>query len=89
MTDLINEAVIHGESIEDHKDEFQEISAEITQLNSQIETIKETAKSANATNDRIAEISKIVDSLEGTIFDKIRSSMVVKKYFLSNKEVEG
>ena len=40
---------------------------------------KGNAKNANAANDRIAEISKIVDSLEGTIFDKIRSSMVVKK----------
>ena len=64
MMDLVNETVADGGDVNSKDAEFKEISDEIEQLNSQIETIKAAMEADEGSEARVRQISEKVESLQ-------------------------
>lgn len=67
MMAMINEAVAEGKSIDDNEGEFKELSGEIAQLNSRVETIKELMAHDESAKERLKSINAKVEELKDGI----------------------
>lgn len=61
MMELVNASVMGGEGIENHEDEFRDISQRIEQLNRRIEAIQESDQSNVSRQERIEMLQKIIE----------------------------
>ena len=57
---MVNDSISDGEGIENHEDEFREISTQIEQLKSRIKAIQES-QNTDGYEERLAEIQKTID----------------------------
>lgn len=57
---MVNDSISDGEGIENHEDEFREISTQIEQLKSRIKAIQES-QNTDGYEERFAEIQKTID----------------------------
>ena len=79
MINLVNESVKEGVDVEDHEDEFKELSAEIEQLNKRIKAIRDSLCDEETARLRLALIQEKIDAREqnqGVYDDSIVRQMV-------------
>ena len=79
MINLVNESVKEGDDVEDHEDEFKELSAEIEQLNKRIKAIRDSLCDEETARLRLALIQEKIDAREqnqGVYDDSIVRQMV-------------
>ena len=67
---MVNDSISDGEGIENHEDEFREISTQIEQLKSRIKAIQES-QNTDGYEERLAEIQKTIDrrTLNSQVYD--------------------
>lgn len=92
MLNLVNESVKGGMDVEDHEEEFKEISAEIEQLNKRIKAIRNTLYDEETSKRRLALIQSTIDDREkneGVYDDSVVRQMVecIKVYHDGKIEV--
>lgn len=92
MLNLVNESVKGGMDVEDHEEDFKEISAEIEQLNKRIKAIRNTLYDEETSKRRLALIQSTIDDREkneGVYDDSVVRQMVecIKVYHDGRIEV--
>ena len=92
MLNLVNESVKGGMDVEDHEEDFKEISAEIEQLNNRIKAIRNTLYDEETSKRRLALIQSTIDDREkneGEYDDSVVRQMVecIKVYHDGRIEV--